>query len=97
MALANENSLQLTPTNCNQMNRLIMTQTMQPDQIIFGPWLQPHTTTNEIPSIFDMYKDAIKNTLDCRRDRFLDDHVDLRNMQKRKAPNQSTGSIFCYR
>ena len=43
--------------------------------------LQPHATTNEIPSIFDMYKDAIKNTWTVDEIDFSDDHVDLRNMQ----------------
>ena len=43
---------------------------------------------------FDMYKDAIKNTWTVDEIDFSDDHVDLRNMQQAKTPNQSTGSFF---
>ena len=54
---------------------------MQPDQIISWTLASTSRYTNEIPSIFDMYKDAIKNTWTVDEIDFSDDHVDLRNMQ----------------
>ena len=53
MALADENSYAIDPNEL-QADQQINNETnpaARPDNIL-GPWLQPDTSTNEIPSIF---------------------------------------------
>ena len=60
MALANENSFAIDPNELQSDEQIDhdINHAARPDNI--GPWLQPHATTNEIPSILICIKMLLK-------------------------------------